>query len=116
MLVKRLSLSQLARETGERKQTVAYRLDKPDASRDETFWPRIAAKLGVSVDMLLDDRQELPDWALSATPGAMPPSRLPISADLLDFLMDTLQSPDESLERKSVARSTIKMWLQDFLM
>ena len=113
LLAKRLSLTRLAHEIGERKQTIAYRLEKPDAARDETFWPRIAAKLGVSVNTLLDNDEELPAWAMGEAGPTQ--SRLPVSNDLLEFLMDTIQNPSETAERKEVAKSTIRMWLRDFL-
>ena len=110
---KRLSLSKLATELGERKQTVAYRLDKPDSPTDETFWPRMAAKLGVSQDVLLKEEEQLPDWAFAS--GSTVQSRLPVHSSLLDMLFDILENPNEPNERKETARATIRLWLQDFI-
>ena len=110
--VKNLSLGKLANAIGERKQTIAYRLDKPDASQDETFWPRMAAELGVSAKTLLDEAEELPEWAMTNNVRA---SRLPVGGNLLDMLFEILEDPEESPERKKTARETIRLWLRDFL-
>lgn len=111
--VKRLSLSRLAREIGESKQNVSYWLDKPDSPRDETAWPKIAAKLGVSTSVLLNENESLPEWVTSAPSSTL--SRLPVQASLLDMLLEIIESPDEAPERKATAKDTIRTWLKDFI-
>lgn len=108
---KRLSLSGLARNIGERKQTVAYWLDNPDAPRDKDAWTKIGVQLGVAPDILTDDNKDLPEWATTSDTGP----RLPVNQFLLDMLLRVLEDPSSSAEDKESAKATIRLWLRDFI-
>src|SRR3954464_3204548 len=92
---KGMSMSRLARSVGEAKQTVHYWLEHPEAPREgDDAWGKIARKLGVSPQVLLDDSMPLPE-------DEGPAPRLPVNANLLDMLFRVLENPEASPEDKA---------------
>ena len=112
LFVRRMSVSGLARAIGTSKQNLNYWLDKPDAPRNPAVWDQIAGTLGVQKSILLDPLKELPEEFLGQ-PGVPYRTTLPLGENLLDLLLDILQNPEETTERKEVARATIRQWLRE---
>lgn len=110
----------LALAIGESPQTLSNWLDKPDSPKDPNAWARIAkmleekAGVPISVKQLLDENEPVPvPFAIKERRKGYAAAALPASEDLLELLLELVESKEEPPERKEVAKDTIRRWFRE---
>lgn len=105
---RKLSVAWLAREIGESRQTVFNWLNKPQSPSDPDAWRRVADALDVSVKQLLDPAEPLPEPFFVKEQRREYGLPLPAAENILEILIEILESPDEPPERKQIAKNALR--------
>jgi hypothetical protein len=104
-------LKSIADHFGITRQTLYNRLDRPETTRDGSFWNRLAKLLSVDAEAILDPTMPLPSVYLgTATPAQ---GVRPIGKEVASLLLDIIEDPAAPKEKKQTARAAILLWLPD---